>query len=583
MALDGAFLSILAREISAVGDARIDKISQPSRDTLVLALRGRNGSGKLLLSASSACPRIHFIKDAPENPKAAPMFCMLMRKHLGAGRLVAVRQLGLDRVLFLDFETQNELGDKVIVTLAIEIMGRHSNIIAINQDGKIIDAAKRVGEDISEVRQVLPGMRYTLPPQQDKLNLLETDPAEILERIAQGQNKELSKALLETLQGCSPIVCRELACRAGGGAELYSRELPDAARQALADELRNLKAYLTGEYTPTALTDEMGKLFDFSFFEITQYAGAAKLRIFESCSQLLEYFYSEKDAAERTRQRAGDLLRLLSNTVERISRKLQSQHTELEQSENRDLLRKQGDLISSSLHLIHKGDAKVQVQDYFDEACPTVEIALDRMLTPAQNAQKYYAEYRKADTAGKRLRVLIESGGQELEYLESVTDALLRTTAEAGLAAIREELAAQGYLKRFQRTGQRPGKLPPLRYRSSDGFTILCGRNNTQNDQLTLRDSHKQDIWFHTQKIPGSHVIILTDGQEVPNRTLEEAAVIAAFNSRARSSKKVPVDFTQVRNVKKPQGAKPGMVIYNDFRTAIIDPEPELVQGLEVK
>lgn len=584
MALDGVFLNIIGQEIKSIAlDSRIDKISQPSRDTLVISLRWRGGSGRLLLSASSACPRIHFVKDAPENPKSAPMFCMLMRKYLGSGRLIAIRQLGLDRVLMLDFETANEFGDKVTVTLAVEIMGRHSNIIAINAEGKIIDAVKRIGEDISEVRQVLPGMTYTPPPQQNKINITETPTGEILFEITQGQNKELSKTILEKLQGLSPIVCRELAHRVGGGMEVYSREMTSQQQTALAGGIDYLKKCLNGDYSPVVLIDESGKPFDFSFMEITQYGNAARQVQYEDCSHLLERFYSEKDSTERMRQRAGDLIKLLQNTAERTVRKLQSQTTELEQSKNKELLRQYGDLISSNMYAIQKGDRKAVVQNYFEEGCPNVEVPLDPTLSPAQNAQKYYQEYRKADTAGKKLQELIVLGRQELEYLETVTDALLRTTTEAGLEGIREELASQGYLKRVQRMAKKTVRLNPLKYLSSDGFTILCGRNNIQNDRLTLKDSHKTDIWFHTQKIPGSHTVILTEGREVPNRTLEEAAVIAAYNSKARNSKKIPVDFTLIKNIKKPPGAKPGMVIYNEFRTAIVDPDPEMIERLEQK
>ncbi len=586
MALDGAFLHVLSTELARVAlGARIDKISQPTRDCLIIALRWKGGSGKLLLSASAQGPRLHFTDSAPENPKAAPMFCMLLRKHLGAGRLVGVEQMGLDRVLHLQFETANELGDLVVITVAVEIMGRHSNIVVIGPDGKIIDAIKRVGLDMSEVRQILPGMTYTLPPAQNKLNLLTTAPKTAAAFIVRQGEMPLSKAVLQTLEGFSPIICREAAFAACG------EDRP--ANSLTANEEAKLEAYLgslkamveTGEgCVPTALFDETGRAIDFAFTAIRQYGAAATAQVYPSCGTLLEGYYAGRETTERARQRSGDLRGLVQNAIDRITRKLQSQQEELSQSARRENLKIYGDLLTANLHTIPQGSAKAEVANFYETEAPPVSIPLDPFLSPAQNAQKYYSDYRKAQTAEKMLIGLIQQAQGERAYLETVQDALNRALSEAEITAIREELETMGYLRRRALAGRKApkaeAKLPPLQYRSSDGFVILCGRNNLQNDRLTLKDAHSRDIWFHTQKIPGSHVVVVTGGAEVPPSTLEEAAVIAAYNSKAGHSAKVPVDYTLVKNVKKPPGARPGFVIYDPFQTAIVTPDEKRVSRL---
>ncbi len=584
MALDGAYLSLLAKEIEREAlDARIDKISQPSRDSLVIALRWRGGGGKLLLSAGSGSPRIHFIDTPPENPKAAPMFCMLMRKHLGSGRLVGVEQMGLDRILHLKFECQNELGDKVILTLAIEIMGRHSNIILVGSDGKIMDAIKRVDPETSSVRPILPGVSYTLPPPQHKTSPLCSTPEQLSEAVCAGRDIELSKGILEQVEGISPVVGRELALYALRNNNATVRLLNKEHRTRLTTAFEQFLQAL-GQPRPTIVFDEGGRPVEFSFIPLSQYGASYPTKTYEGerpCSQLLCDFYREKDRSQRMRQKSGDLLRLVVNTTERVARRLQSQTEELKTSQERDTLRKYGELLNANLYAIQKGDSKAVVQDFYDPECAMVEIPLDMRLTPSQNAQRYYNEYRKADTAEKKLRELIESGEKELIYLDSVFDALTRAEGEADLTALREELAEQGYVRhQHAKKNVKPQKLSPLKYISSDGFTILCGRNNLQNDRLTLKDSRNYDLWLHTQNIPGSHTVVIADGKEIPLRTIEQAAIIAAYNSKARESTKVAVDYTLIRNVKKPQGAKPGMVVYEPYQTAIVTPDALLIESL---
>lgn len=586
MALDGAVLSLIKREIEQIAlDGRVDKIHKPSKDELIITLRTRNGNVRLLLSAGAEAARIHFTDNAPENPQTPPMFCMLLRKHLSGARLCAVRQHGLDRVLFLDFAATNELGDAVTLTLCIEIMGRHSNIIFIGEQGRIIDAVKRIGPETSSVRQILPGMTYTLPPSRGQLSLLEAEPAEVVQAIRNARDGELPKVIMSVLEGVSPILAREIASFATKGAPLLKSELTDQHIDRLTFFIKSVGDILkTGAATPTVVLDETGKPMDFSFLDINQYAGRLQTVRYDTFSQLLDVFYSERGRIERMRQRCHDLLKLLTSASERTARRLAAQREELSASRDREELKIKGDLLSANLYQVSKGDTSVRVQNFYDDALPEVEIALDPALTPQQNVQRYYQEYRKAATAEEKLKAQIASGEQELAYLESVLDIITRSSGEMELAEIREELAAQGYLRRRNQSKVSKTKPQgPLRYRSTDGFLILVGRNNVANDRLTLRDASKQDIWMHTHVIPGSHTVLVTEGKTPTPLAMEQAAMIAAYHSKARDSAQVPVDYTEIKNVKKPQGAKPGFVVYEPYKTIFVSPSAEKVAQLEEK
>ncbi|MCI8650235.1 MAG: fibronectin/fibrinogen-binding protein [Anaerotruncus sp.] len=581
MPLDGVFLSQIKNELEPVLlGGRVDKIHQPAKETVVIAMRAKAGNHKLLLSASASNPRLHLTTQPQDNPKAPPMFCMLMRKHLSGAKLVALRQIGLDRILHFDFETTNELGDRVVLTLAVEIMGRHSNIILVDQNNRIIDAVKRINDEMSRVRPILPGMSYTLVPAQDRLNIFTAAPAQVLERVHNSE-QELSRALLGALEGMSPLVCREIAHHVTRGTEITSSLLDEEQQTRLRFYLAQLSDRLNaGQTTPTMLVDASGKPKDFTYLDINQYGHTLVSRSFQTYSELLDSFYSERDRIDRMRQRGADLLKLLVNLSDRVARKLATQREELKASTEREMWKVYGDLINSNLYILERGMPSAELDNYYEAGCPKVKIPLDVMLTPAQNAQRYYAKYRKADTAERKLRELIAQGEAELQYFDTVFDELARASLESELNAIRTELAEQGYVRKTIKRGMKEEKLQPLRYRSDDGFTILCGRNNTQNDRLTLRESRNSDIWFHTQKIPGSHVIIQTEGKLVPNRTLEQAAIIAAYHSNARESAKVAVDYTQIRNVRKHPANKPGLVLYEPFQTAIVDPDHILVARL---
>jgi len=583
MALDGAFLYAVKNELQPLVGGRIEKIHQPSREEAVISIRTRSGSKKLYISANAGSARVHVTEKSVDNPQTPPMFCMLLRKRLGSGKLIAVRQDGLERILFLDFECVNELGDVVTVTLACEIMGRCSNLIVIDHEGRVIDSIKRVDEEMSRERMVLPGMRYTLPPRDDRLNFLTAEPDEIAARLREVQPAELSKALIRVFEGISPVLAREWTFFAGRGAELRSDTVDGDQLDRLQFAIKRTREQLTqGECCFCVASDRDGMLKDFSFIRLNQYGTLMLTKELGSASELLDYFYYERDRAARTKQRANDLFKLLVNLTERTSRRISAQQQELAACAEKDRFKLWGDLISANIYRIQKGDSSAEVENFYEEGCPTVSIELDMRKTPAQNAQRYYSEYKKCVTAEEKLAGQIEKGEEELAYLDSVFDALTRAESENDIIQLRLELVQQGYIRSGGSKAKPPKALPPIEYRSSDGYTILVGRNNCQNDQLTLKFAEKTDIWLHTQTITGSHVIIVTEGETPPDKTIEEAAVIAAVNSKGRNSTLVPVDYCLARYVKKPSGAKPGKVIFTNYKTAFVKPDTELEQSLRV-
>lgn len=583
MALDGIYLSLVKDELEKklIG-SRIDKIHQPAKGTVVISFRTpHDGNQKVLLCAAAGTARAHFTSRELENPKVPPMFCMLLRKHLSSGKLIAIRQDGFERILFFDFEATDELGDRVTLTLACEIMGRCSNIILIGKDGRIIDAIKRVSDDMSSVRRVLPGMSYTLPPRDERLNLLDLDTDELFLNLEKNPTQELSKAILKTLEGISPVFAREAVHYCARGEDRTAGELSSDERDRLAFYLKNTaRQILEDENKFVLLKDKSGKMTDFCFTMVSQYGNLMTAREFNSPCELLDTFYFERDVINQNRQRADDLFKMIVSLTERIKRRVASQKQELLDCQNRDELRLIGDLIMANLYRIQKGDREVTLENFYDEDCPEIKIKLDPRLTPAQNAQKYYTEYRKADTADKKLRELIASGEEEIKYIDSVFDSLSRASTESDLSEIRLELWQSGYLKQPKNKQKPPKALPPIEYVSGDGYTILVGRNNRQNDTLTLKIAEKSDIWLHTHDFTGSHVIIKCEGTRPPEETVEEAALIAAYNSSARNSSLVPVDYTLAKFVKKPAGSKPGMVIFTNNKTLYVTPDSETVEAL---
>ena len=576
MALDGAFVHFLTKELKdELCGARVSQIHQPNRDELIVAVRTFNGNKKLLISARANSPRVNFTKNAPENPASPPMLCMLLRKRLCGAKIFDVRQPDLERIIFLDFDATNDLGDPIRLTLAVEIMGKYSNVIFIDENGIIIDALKRVDPTMTTQRLVLPGMKYELPPAQNKMSMLDVEPSEIVKAVVGRQPPEkLNKAILNTVQGVSPIVCRELEYLIAGGEELYTDEFNSQYMKRLdyyITKLTNSVREFNG--VPYCVAEPKGKPKDISFMGITQYGSAMTVSRAESFSELLDNFYLERDRADRMKVKGQDLLKLLTNASERISRKINMQRAELKQCADRETLRVYGDLIQANLYRIEKGSPFVDLENFYDEKMSVVRIKLDPSKSGSQNAQKYYKDYRKAKTAEQILTEQIDLAEKELVYIDNVFDSLSRAETERELAEIRAELVQTGYIKAAKGgKGKEQKPLPPLKFTTSDGFEVLVGRNNRQNDTLTLKTANNNDVWLHTKEIPGSHTILVTNGREPTDTAILEAAKIAAYHSKAKDSTQVPVDYTQIRNVSKPQVAKPGMVIFVKNRTVYVTP-----------
>lgn len=576
MALDGAFLYAVRQEMNCLIGARVEKIHQPAREEIIISMRTREGGYKVLISASADRARVHLTEVQPENPKVPPMFCMLLRKRLGSGKLLAIRQDGLERVLYLDFSCINELGDVVQITLACEIMGRYSNLILIDENGKIIDSIKRVDSEMSSKRLVLPGMIYETPPRDERLNFLSCTQNALRDTL-KACSGSLPKMLLNSLEGVSPVLTREWAFYTGRGADCRTETMTEDMYDRLLYAIGRTKTMLTeGECHFTIASTKEGQLKDFSFMPLHQYGTLMVTKEMPSACALLDHFYAQRDRAARMKQRANDLFRLLVQTTERTSRRISSQTEELEQCREKDSLRRKADLISANLYRIKKGDTEAVIEDFYEPDCPTVTIDLDPRLTPPQNAQRYYSAYKKACTAEKILAEQIAAGKSELLYLDSLLDVLTRAETENDLEQLRLELSEQGYVRAARLKGKPPKSLPPMEYVSSEGYKILVGRNNKQNDKLTLKDAEKLDIWLHTQNIAGSHVIIRAGGEEVPLKTIIEAASLAAYHSKAQTSAQVPVDYCLVKYVKKPAGAKPGMVIFSNQHTVYVTPPDDL-------
>ena len=583
MALDGIFLSKIKDELleNAFG-LRVDKVNQPTRDEIILSLRGRQGNYKLLICVRADSPRIHFTSHPIDNPPVPPMFCMLLRKHLSGALITGIRQQGLDRILFVDFLATNEIGDKRTLTLCIEIMSKYSNLILISEDGIILDSAKRVDITTSSVRQILPGLPYKLPPMQNKLCLESTQTDLIVSTVLSYKDKMLSSALMATIEGISPVIAREIASLSAGDDEFVSM-LSDFQLQRLSNTLEGIKETLHEKNGLCMVLNLDGRPKDLAFMAITQYGAAMQTKVYDSPSILLDDFYFERDRINRINHRGHELIKLINNLIERTSRKVNLQKEELKKCEEKDKLKLYGELITANIHALSKGAVIYEVPNYYEEM-KTERIAANPALTPMENANKYYKDYRKAKTAEVMLEKLITNGENEIVYFESVLDEISRADTDSELSAIRQELCEGGYVKNKGGKKQKPPKeLPPIEFMSDDGYRILVGRNNIQNDKLSMKKANNNDMWLHTQGFPGSHVIIENQGGEVSDNSIEQAAVIAAYYSKARQSSLVPVDYTKIRNLKKPVGAKPGKVIYHEYWTIIAKPDDELVERLRVK
>lgn len=582
MALDGITLGLVKKELeSYLIGSKIDKVHQPSKNELVFIMRTRNGAYRLYLSCDGQSPRVHMTRYNLENPKTPPMLCMLLRKRLSGATLSNIKQIQNDRILVFEFNGTTDIGDKTKYYVICEIMGQRSNIIFCDIDYRIIDAVKRIDEEKSSVREILPGLKYELPPIPEKCNILIDNAEKIVDTILNKPEKMLSKAILDTLEGVSPIVSREIAYRTVFG-DKQTGMLLDIEKERLNAEILTIKNEIINNNCFYMLSSVDNVPFDFSFADIRQYGNALIKKEYDSISELLDDFYFEKDKINRIKRKASDLFKILNNAVERTSRKINNRRLELEKSENREQLRVFAELITANQYRLLEKSSVYTVENYYDN-CNMVDIPANPALTAQQNAQKYFKEYKKATNAEKLLHNLIEEGEQELIYLDTVLDNLTRADSDREITEIRDELEKGGYVKSRKGNKQKKDKpLPPIEFKSSDGFTILVGRNNVQNDVLTLKTAKNYDMWLHVQKHAGSHTVIIADKKDITETAIYEAACIAAFHSKAKESSSVAVDYTLIKNVKKPVGAKPGKVIYNTYNTVYVTPKKEFIEKLKI-
>ncbi len=576
MSFDGFVTHGVAYELNnTIVGGKIDKVHQPERDEIILQIRTSNGTHRLLLSANASHPRVHLTNISRENPMTPPMLCMLMRKHFQGNKILRITQTGFDRVLRIETEGRNEMGDICRRDIVVEIMGRHSNIILVDENNKIMDSAKHVDFTVSAVRQILPGLFYETPPEQEKLS---PDNYSLLDLMTSLDNAPedtlLDKFLLSSFTGMSPLLAREIVYRFCHNTRITRGEINTAAFLTEVDSF--LKEICANQYAPTlVISQDEKKPAAFSCIKLTQYEGGATLEESDSISSVIDGYYEKRAQRDHMNQKMSHLYKLVQNNLERCEKKLVLHRENLEKSKNRETYKIYGDLITANLYRLSGGMKELEAENYFSENLETVKIPLKEDLSPSQNAQRYYKLYTKAKITELHAIEEIAKAEEEKSYLESVLESLEKAESPADLAEIRGELVDEGYLpKTNTKQPKTQKKSEPMRYTSSDGYEILVGRNNKQNDELTIRMAYSTDWWFHTKDIPGSHVIVRARGEEeIPDNTVLEAAALAAYYSKAQNSAKVPVDYTTVKNVKKPNGAKPGMVIYDHYYTLLTDPK----------
>ena len=578
MPLDAICLQGVVAELTPqVIKSRIEKIQQPARDQIVLSLRGGK---RLLLCAGGGQPRLHLTETLRDNPAQPPMFCMLLRKHLGGGIVQSLEQESLERVVTLTISAADELGERSTFRLILETVSRRANLVLADQEGRVIDCLRRIDFEMNPDRQVLPGLFYRLPTPPDKLSPLAVEQDEFERMALSAGDTPTDTWLVNTFNALSPLTAREIVFRADGSADA-----PVSQVAGLWDSFFAWRESVKGNDFIPVMLKRKNVPADYTYEPIRQYGAAVEIETYDSFSRLLDDFYEKREQAERAKQKGQDLLKTAATAASRIRRKLAAQEKELLDCRDRDKWRVYGELITANLYRMERGMGRLTAQNYYDPDCAEVDIPLDVRLSPQENAARYFKKYTKAKTAERYLTDQLEKGRAELVYLESVQQELALAESEQDFNDIRSELADGGYLRRGgggkKAAFQRPSK--PREFRSSAGLRILVGRNNRQNDRLTAKDAEKWDIWLHTQKIHGSHVILCTGGAAPDEQSLLEAASLAAYFSQAQDSTKVPVDYTPVKYVKKPAGAKPGMVVYTTYNTVLADPSAELMKRLAVK
>jgi len=588
MPLDALCVSALRKElVDQIKGKKIDKIQQPERDVLILSFRGtslRPDGGqtlRLLISVGADDARVHLTEFKFDNPKAPPMFCMLLRKHITGARVIDIEQPPSERVLVMRLETSSAMGVQSEKCLIIEMIGRLSNIILKDNDGIIIDCSRRIGGEMTGKRSVLPGLLYRNPPPQErKLDPLNVTVTEFKELLKISYDSTIEKWLISRFTAISPLICREIAWRAYGETDHRIEAIIDDGEALVREFIALVNAVKEGNFEPWLLLTEADEPKDFSFTRIGQYENACKSIREESFSQLLDIFFTRSELNRRISQRSAATLKLMTTARDRLIRKLSTQRIEINEAAKGDKYRECGDMITANLHIIKRGQVSLIAEDFYSEKNELREIKLDPLLTPQQNAAKYYKNYTKSKNAGSKLTEQIKKGEMELDYVTSVIDQIKMIENEKDLNEIRNELVLTGYIKSSKQQKTKEKESTPFRFKSTSGMLILVGRSNIQNDKLTLKTAARSDIWFHAQKIHGAHVIVCCAGSSPDDQTITEAAAIAGFYSAARADGKVPVDYTLVKNVKKPPGGRPGAVIYNDYKTILAKPDEELVKQL---
>ena len=578
MPLDAICLRAVLNELrpQLIG-ARIDKVQQPARDQIILLLRGNL---RLLLNAGANQPRIQLTNILRDNPAQPPMFCMLLRKHLVGARVLAIDQPDLERMVILTLQCTDEFGEISQKQLVLECMGRRSNLVLLDAQGRIVECLRRVDADLSTARQLLPGLFYRLPTPLDKLSLLTQENDSIaLARRGGEEEAAVDKWVLDHYTGISPLIARELTFRAGGATDVRFGALNGAQRETLAQEFADTASAIKEDrYTPVILYRD-GKPVDFTYRLIAQYGAETQVETREDFSSLLDEFYDARERQELSARRGRELTHAASVARDRMARKAENLKRDYAATQKRDEFRLRGDLITANLYRMKGGERVLQAENYYEDGCPLIDIPLDPLLTPQQNAAKNYKQYNKLKTAEFHLREQIEKAENERAYLESVLQELAQAETEQEFNEIRRELQETNYLKKSSGKKEQKRAFAPRTFKTSGGFEVLVGRSNVQNDQLTKK-ADKRDYWFHTQHIHGSHVILRCAGLTPGDEDLREAAMLAAYFSQAKESSGVPVDYCPVKFVKKPAGARPGMGTYDNYRTLYVTPEEGLAKKL---
>lgn len=570
MAFDGIAIANLVKELNeTIINGRISKIAQPENDELLLTIKGNSGQVRLILSASASLPLIYLTKNNKPSPLTAPNFCMLLRKHIANGKITRIYQPGMERIINFEIEHLNELGDPCRKKLIVEIMGKHSNIIFCNEEDMIIDSIKHISAQVSSVREVLPGRRYFIPKTQEKSNPLEADQQSFWEKVY-GKPLPVQKAIYTSYTGISPVIASELCFRANIDGDQPVQALSEEEKLHLFHHFSWLTEDISeGKFTPNIIKHGKEPI-DFSGVELKQYADYTTTR-YDSISEVLETFYAAKNVYTRIRQKSVDLRKVVTTVLERSRKKYDLQLKQLKDTEKREKYKVYGELIHTYGYGLEENANKLEALNYYTNEM--ISIPLDPQLTPLENAQKYFDKYNKLKRTFDALTELIEETKEEILHLESVSTSLDIAISEDDLAQIKEELIQFGYIKKKQIGKKAKLKSKPFHYISSDGYHIYVGKNNFQNEELTFKFAAGNDWWFHAKGMPGSHVVVKTNGDELPDRTFEEAGRLAAYYSKGRENDKVEIDYLQKKNVKKPNGSKPGFVVYYTNYSLVASPD----------